>query len=250
MSKYGEYEGFKVFIVDGHFIRTNIDIEFTNFGQHHRFKFIPIDEFWIDKQYGKVDETEYFIKHLLVEHKLMSEGKKYNEAIDAADIVESEERSIKKIREEFGDIEPTREQLLEKIKKKLIKGYSDKVKVWIVRGDLVRDFYFTDFTEGGHDKVYKFVSDNEIWIEEDVAPIERKYILLHEFFERNLMCRGYPYDEVKNDSAEQQNSTTKKIPLRSAHKAANEIELQCRKNPEEIYKKLWLEVERSKNGKC
>jgi hypothetical protein len=35
-------------IVDGVYICGHMDEEFTNFGQHYRFKFIPKNEFWID----------------------------------------------------------------------------------------------------------------------------------------------------------------------------------------------------------
>ncbi|HTY57766.1 MAG TPA: hypothetical protein VMF59_03075, partial [Bacteroidota bacterium] len=44
-----------VWIVDGTYVRTNIDEEFTNYGQHYGFDFIPANEFWIDRE-GKPDE--------------------------------------------------------------------------------------------------------------------------------------------------------------------------------------------------
>ena len=39
-----------MWIVDGSYIRGRIDEEFTNFGQHYRFAFIPTDELWLDRE--------------------------------------------------------------------------------------------------------------------------------------------------------------------------------------------------------
>jgi len=37
-----------VWVVDGTYVRTHLDEEFTNYGQHYGFKCIPKDEFWLD----------------------------------------------------------------------------------------------------------------------------------------------------------------------------------------------------------
>jgi hypothetical protein len=74
--------------------------------------------------------------------------------------------------------------------------------------------FFIDFTEGGHDKVYGFIPEGEIWIEEDLNPKERDFVFLHELHERNLMSKGMDYD--------------------SAHKSSSKIEYKCRKNPKKL----------------
>ena len=66
IKKLETLEDFNVWDVDGEYIRSKINREFTNFGQHFRFDFIPTKEFWIDKQHGS-DEKDYFISHMLVE---------------------------------------------------------------------------------------------------------------------------------------------------------------------------------------
>ncbi|MBM4104581.1 MAG: hypothetical protein FJ263_11165 [Planctomycetes bacterium] len=81
----------QVWIVDGSYIRGRIDEEFTNFGQHYRYTYIPKNELWIDQE-AKQDERPFFIEHLLVEHDLMSKGMSYEEAIVRADRVERRER--------------------------------------------------------------------------------------------------------------------------------------------------------------
>jgi hypothetical protein len=40
----------QVWIVDGAYIRGHIDEEFTNFGQHYLYPYIPINELWIDQE--------------------------------------------------------------------------------------------------------------------------------------------------------------------------------------------------------
>src|SRR3989344_4079706 len=90
-----EVEGFKVWEVDGKYVRDNLDREFTNFGQHYRFKFIPKNEFWIDHE-SHPGETKFFIDHMVVEWQLMDEGKTYDYAIGVADRRELIERKKSK----------------------------------------------------------------------------------------------------------------------------------------------------------
>ena len=52
IKKVDEIGPLTVWIVDGQYVRKNIDEEFTNFGQHYCFRFIPLHEFWLDKEHG------------------------------------------------------------------------------------------------------------------------------------------------------------------------------------------------------
>src|SRR5450756_2429064 len=145
----GDYQ---VWIVDGAYIRGHIDEEFTNFGQHYRYSYIPVKEFWIDKE-AEHDERRFFIDHLLVEHDLMAKGATYADAITQADHVERKERrragDVRKI-ENQGNRLPDASKVHESLWKKLENGIS----VWIVNGRLVRSAFDIDFTAGGHDHVY------------------------------------------------------------------------------------------------
>ena len=49
IEKVDERGNLQVWIVDGAYIRSHIDEEFTNFGQHYRYQYIPINELWIDR---------------------------------------------------------------------------------------------------------------------------------------------------------------------------------------------------------
>ena len=89
MTKTGET--IRSWIVDGAYIRGHVDEEFTNFGQHYRYGYIPEKEFWIDRE-AEHDERAFFIEHLLSEHDLMMKGASYEEALSQADLVERRER--------------------------------------------------------------------------------------------------------------------------------------------------------------
>ena len=194
IKRYKNVAGFSVWIVDGDYIRTNINEEFTNFGQHYRFDFIPKNEFWIDKEYGGGNEAEFYIDDMLNINKFMSQGVSHKEAIRRVNIIERKERKKSEFfRKNVGRAEGKTEEI-KRVKKELIKKYSKGVKVWVVNGELVRDLFFLDFTEGGHDKIYNFIPDREIWIDDDVSPKERKFILLHEIHERNLINKGLDYN--------------------------------------------------------
>jgi len=202
----------QVWIVDGGYIRGHVDEEFTNFGQHYRFKFIPQNEFWID------EEAEN--DHMLVEHRLMAKGMKYEEAIVQADLEERKERrragDVAKATQ-HGKKLPDGAAAHERLWKTLENG----VSVWIVNGRFVRSVFDIDFTAGGHDHVYEFVPKNEVWIDNDIKENERGFVLLHELHERNRMENGLPYSK--------------------AHAESSNLEFHCRHHPDELHDALAAE---------
>jgi hypothetical protein len=218
-KKLDEIGPITVWIVDGQYVRKYLDEEFTNFGQHYRFPFIPKREFWIDREFGP-GEQQFFIDHLLVEHRFMAAGMTYDRALEKADAVEKRERHKTELIEELHV--QKKMDVIKNIHKKLLKKYSREVKVWIVRGELVRGLFFIDFTEGGHDKVYHFVPEKEVWLDDDLGPRERRYVLLHELHERSLMSLGWTYSR--------------------AHREASKIEFHCRAHPDELGANLRREI--------
>ena len=225
VKKICDIKSFSVWFVNGEYIRTNIEEEFTNFGQHYRFGFIPEREFWIDNE-GVGGEEKFYIDHLLAEYRLMSKGESYSKAVEFADKIEKRERT-KEVIIKQGLQYLDKRHLVEKVKLSLAKKYSSpKVKVWIVDGELVRSLFFIEFTEGGHDKVYRFVPEGEIWIDNDISLRERKFVLLHEAHERNLMSKGMTYNK--------------------AHLDSSSIEFFCRHHPEVLDKSLDKELRAEK----
>lgn len=210
---------FKIWIVDGEFIRGNIDEEFTNFGQHYRYTYIPQMEFWIDRE-AEHNEISFFIDHLLVEYTLMARGVPYDQALVEADKAERRERRRSSdVRAIFhqGTLPADLAVVHETLWKKLESGLS----VWIVNGRLVRSLFDVDFTEGGHDHVYEFVPQGEVWIDDAIVENERGFVLLHELHERNRMAKGMPYSQ--------------------AHTESSKLEFQCRHHPDELHDALAAE---------
>jgi hypothetical protein len=219
IEKIDERGNIQVWIVDGAYIRTHIDEEFVNFGQHYRYSYIPLNEFWIDRE-AEHDERQFFIDHLLVEHRLMAAGMPYAKAIYKADQVERKERrraGDTGLLTHHGRQLPDPREVHEQLWKKLENG----VSVWIVNGRLVRSVFDIDFTEGGHDHVYEFVPENEVWIDDAIFESERGYVLLHELHERNLMAGGLPYNK--------------------AHAESSRLEYFCRHHTDVLHEKLVAE---------
>ena len=228
IKKLSEISGFKIWIVNGKYIRGNIDEEFTNFGQHYEFKFIPKNEFWIDKERNSGEE-KYFIETMLAINRLMLKGMNSKEAVKIAEKIEKRERSKSKLMKKELRIKKINGNVINAVYKNLIKKYSSKkIKVWVVKGELVRDLFFLDFTEGGYDKVYSFIPENEIWIDDDLSLSERKFVFLHELHERNLMSLGKRYD--------------------FAHKSSSKIEYFCRKHPKMLNRYMKREFKKAVNN--
>lgn len=207
----------QVWIVDGAYVRGHIDEEFTNFGQHYRYSYIPVHEFWIDREAAD-NERAFFIDHLLVEHALMAKGAPYGEALARADLAERRERR------RAGDVRKVAPDGLPDpgvVRRLLWKKLENGVSVWIVSGRLVRSAFDIDFTAGGHDHVYEFVPTGEVWIDDDIEEAERGFVLLHELHERNRMAAGMPYGQ--------------------AHAESSRIEFRCRHHPDELHDALAAE---------
>jgi hypothetical protein len=82
--------GFKVYAVDGQFIRDNIETDFIGGGHHYVeydskngkicYNWIPENEIWIEKSFSPKDR-EAFVKHEISEAvNMRDKGKNYSEA--------------------------------------------------------------------------------------------------------------------------------------------------------------------------
>jgi hypothetical protein len=149
----------------------------------------------------------------------MKKGMSYSDALVEADKSERKERrragDLKKVTK-LGHL-PDGKEMHEKMWKKLENG----ITIWVVNGRLVRSTFDIDFTEGGHDKVYEFVPENEVWIDDAIIEQERGYVLLHELHERNRMAEGWPYNK--------------------AHAESSRLEYRCRHHPDELHDALAAE---------
>ena len=78
---------------------------------------------------------------------------------------------------------------------------------------MVRSAFDIDFTEGGHDYVYEFVPEKEVWIDDDILEPERRYVLVHELHERNRMAS---------------------MAVQGSHAESSRLEYRCRHHPDEL----------------
>jgi hypothetical protein len=205
-----------VWLVDGSWVRTNRDVEFSNFGHHWTFpKLIPKDEIWIDQE-ADPDEHRFYRAHAFLERRLMAQGKDYDTARRKANDHE------RKLRVNAGDVRKVTagKDLPQpaKVHTRLWKTLTNGVTVWYVDGRLVRSAFDIEFTEGGHEHVYEFVPRDEVWIDDDLQEDEVGYVLFQELHERGLMAGGTDYD--------------------TAHAEASRKELHLRKHPAELHQAL------------
>lgn len=216
VKKIGRRGSISIWQVDGSFIRTHKDEEFTNYGQHFSFKYIPEDEFWLDQGVSP-EEQKFFIKHLSVEYRLMKNGMDVDSAREKADYVERKERKragdVRKLTHSGREL-PDPGQVHRRLWKKLDNG----VSVWIVNARLVRSVFDDDFASGGHDHVYEYVPENEVWIDDTLKAAERPFSLLHELHERNLMIKRMDYDR--------------------AHAESSKLERRLRRHPDDLHEAL------------
>lgn len=75
-------------------------------------------------------------------------------------------------------------------------GTAGSVRIFRVDGMFVRDTLDINFTEGGHDLVYRYIPKKTIWIDNDVRDEEIQYIVIHEVVERIYMEAGYTYEDA------------------------------------------------------
>ena len=225
IKKIDDHEGFEVWLVDGSLVRRDLDENFTEYEHHARYKFIPANEIWIEKDTNE-EEWEYFLENLDLERKYMEEGLSLEEAVEKANAREQKDRRLSPRIQKILDSHHTRKEALKKIRKEKIEEWSTPfLTVWRIDGSIVRALYMVDYADGGHDLVYDFVPKNEIWIEEVLNENERKFILLHEMHERYLMSQGKDYHH--------------------AHEGATIIEAHYRKNPEGLEERMREELEKN-----
>ena len=99
------------------------------------------------------------------------------------------ERAKKILRKKMKKITP------DKVHLKLL-GKRGNLKIYLVSGRLVRQHFDFNFVFGGHGLVYDYVPKNEIWMDDAMLTKERKYVLIHELYELDLMKKGKKYNDA------------------------------------------------------
>jgi len=182
------FKGLKVYLVDDAYIRNKMDVAFTDFGQHYTNKYIPKGEIWIGETQKK-SEIPFFVREAYKKYTHYGKNKTSNNT-----------RGIRKKQSE------------EKVRISLL-GNHKGLKIYLVNGLAVRANHNTDYTLGGHGRVYDYIPENEIWLEKlEKHPGDELFNLVHEIHEWNLMGN-------------------ENLSYEKAHKNANEVEGKVRHNP-------------------
>jgi len=177
------------------------DEEFGNFGVHHEFpRLIPEDEIWVADRVAR-EEGLFFVTNALARLRAMEEGVSEDGAYATGEDVERYLRwKLRGAKFRNGRPHkrvPTRIYVEQYITLPDPDGPGGKVTVWIVDGAVVRDYYKTDYTEGGHGYVYRWVPEPEIWVEASLERAELPFVVAHEYLERLLMRdAGLEYDHA------------------------------------------------------
>jgi hypothetical protein len=184
------HEDFIVYSVNAFSVRNvaQPDEEFTNFATQEEFKnLIPKREIWIAEK-NVTSESVFFIANSLARMKALARGRKEDAAYEAGLTVE------RFLREQLTGIKYRDGKPHAHVPEDIYVGHyltlpdpKSKIEVWVVDGNLVRSYYKTDYTEGGHGYVYPWVPKNQIWIEKAIDRQEFPYIAAHEYIEVRLM---------------------------------------------------------------
>ena len=90
----------------------------------------------------------------------------------------------------------TSEELLNRIKLS-VYGSILGMTIWAVDGEIVRNEIDIDFTTGGNPARYRYIPNNEIWIESTLKPKDFASVVMHESFEYIMMkYYGLSYDDA------------------------------------------------------
>ncbi len=226
VEKIEDIGPYEVWLVDGEFVRKNINENFVGYDFHYHIPAIPTKEFWIDKSTNPAEHF-FFVENLMNEVWGIKNGLSPEEANKRADLLEKRERAKFDHLAGKSAKNESNAELIEQIHKKLLKQFSDAVNIWLVDGTLIRDNFLVEYMEGGHDRVYSFIPKNEIWIEDGLSDKEIKFIVLHELHERFLMGEGKDY--------------------KHAHRGATEVEDYYRDHPAEIDERIKEEIKKNKD---
>ena len=192
------HEGYGVYTVNAFAVRdvAQPDEEFGNFATQDQFPdLIPEGEIWLSNK--NLDaEGVFFIANALTQMKMKAEGVGEDAAYTAGLNVE------RRLREKLTGIKFRAGRPHKRVPPRVyVRHYitlPDKefpIDVWVVDGNVVRSFYKTDYTEGGHGYVYRWVPKDQIWVEKDLDRRELPFIVSHEYIELRLMRdQGIDYD--------------------------------------------------------
>jgi len=194
--------GLKVHLVDGTYVRNNIDSDFVQ-GSGWNATYIPKGEIWIDWAVLP-KEVHHLIDNECRQAESLRKGNgTFVGAYDKAKKVEDADRK-----------KEARLARMKSSKKAPWKKDADMtckhgLKVYLVDGLHVRAIDCA-FIQGGNEFRYGFVPKGELWVDWHVPEAEWPYVLLHECHETELMRKGWSYDRAHNAAKRLENKERRK----------------------------------------
>lgn len=128
-------------------------------------------------------------------------------------------------------------KLPEKHSHKKYIGNVNNVDIFLVDGDEVKKEHFMDFVEGGHDIVYRFIPENQVWIDYNISNRPIYHIIYHELIERTLMLYNkMNYEQAHNiANKEEQKRINVDIKNESINKKELKLGIQVEKEHKDVY---------------
>lgn len=214
------YDGWAVYAVNAYAVRdvAQPDEEFGNFATKKEFPtLIPEGEIWIADR-NIEQEGIFFIADALTREKECERGVPEETAYTAGLNVE------RALRERLTGLKFRAGRPHKRVPQTVyvehyitIPDEKWPVEVWGADGCVIRSLYKTDYVEGGHGYVYRWVPKNEIWVEKALGRRELPFIVVHEYLEMRLM-------------------RDRKVDYHRAHEICAKVEFQMRKNdPVKLY---------------
>jgi hypothetical protein len=180
----------EIWRVDGHRVRDELDVEFTNGHHHFTRRYVPLNEIWIDREAPGTREWVFWARHQLAERAAMARGAPYLRALAIGHRAERAERRA------AGEPGPSDRPRVKATLARRAIGHAGGRKLLVVDGCAVRSAFYQDFTLGGHALRYRFIPRAEVWIDDAVAPAERPAIVHHELVEIERMEGGLGYAQA------------------------------------------------------
>jgi hypothetical protein len=201
----GNFDSYKVYSVDAFAVRNAAepDEEFDNFATNGEFPdLVPDGEIWVSNRSLR-SEGRFFIANAVARLNALkagaSEATAYTMGLNADRKLRARETGLEyRSGRRHKRIPPAiyhRRYLV-------LPDPQFPIEVWLIDGSLARTYYKTDYTEGGHGYVYRWVPHNEIWIEKDLHKDEFPFMVAHEYTELRLMRdKGIEYDRAHDISS-------------------------------------------------